>query len=57
MTSDPGLSDLPTLSTMEKLDKMKAKDMTFGSRTSLGSEGKAGGSSGGSSENMKKGLA
>ncbi|KAL8571094.1 hypothetical protein ACOMHN_010555 [Nucella lapillus] len=54
MTSNP-LHDLPTLSTMEKLNKMKVKDGSFGSRSSLGSEGK-GGSSGGSTDDMKKGL-
>lgn len=58
MTSHP-LIDLPTLSTMEKLDKMKAKELSFGSRTSLGSVGEAGScsSGGGSSDDTKKGLA
>ena len=56
MSSGP-LNDLPTLSTMEKLNKMKGKDVSFGSRTSLGSEGRPGSSSGSSMDDMKKGLA
>lgn len=54
MASDP-LSDLPTLSTMEKLNKMKDKEGSFGSRSSLGSEVK-GESSGSSTDDIKKGL-
>lgn len=52
------LADLPTLSTLEKVNKMTARDSSFGSRTSLSSEGR-GESSGSKSSisSVKKGIA
>ncbi|XP_025082300.1 uncharacterized protein LOC112556982 [Pomacea canaliculata] len=49
LSSSGDLGNLPALSTLEKLHKMGDKGSNFGSRTSLGSEGKSAGSSASSS--------